>query len=193
MNCIIHHDATAVATCGACGGGICGTCVQNAVQMQDGKTYCKNCATQSISAYVAELKRMLGQLRVKQIVWTIIFVIGAAVVLYNAVTYNPNSDSAFFLAMGILIWALAGATERFVVKSAGEQVFDAHVQRDAMRGEGYVWIVWAMNIAFWLVKNLARGVIFPFIYAYFMLTGTKKVKTEIAQQEQILAELANAE
>ena len=191
MNCIIHNDTQAVGTCGLCGGGLCGDCIQSSVQMEDGKLYCKNCAFQAISLYVANLKETLDAALGKKIIWTAILAIGAYVIVSNYLGYKETqaTEDAVWVVVGFLIWALGGVTERFTNKSVQEQITDGMVARDAMRGEGYVWIVWAFNIAFWVAKNVLRGLIFPIIYLRFMIWGTKDIKAKIAHQQEILDSL----
>ena len=192
MNCIIHNDTQAVGTCGQCGGGLCGVCIQNSVQMEDGRLYCKGCAFQAISLYIANLKDSLDAALGKKIIWTAILAIGAWVIVSNYLSYKETqaAEDAVWVVVGFLIWSLGGVTERFVGKSVQEQITDGMVARDALRGEGYVWIVWAFNIAFWIAKNALRGLIFPIFYARFMIWGSKDIKAKIAHQQAILDELA---
>ena len=193
MNCIIHNDTPAVGNCGKCGFGICSKCVQNSVPMQDGKTYCKNCATQSISLYIDYLKAQLGKVRTKKIVWTAILAIGGILLIYGIASGESNPDAVWSILGGIVVWACAGATDRFLIEKSEAQKFeDALVWRDAMVGHNYVWGFWLGKFLFWATKALYRGLFFPLFYAYFMLMGAKNLNKEIAEQQAILDNLAQS-
>ena len=195
MNCIIHNDTPAVGNCGKCGFGICSKCVQNSVPMQDGKTYCKNCATQSISLYIDYLKAQLGKVRTKKIVWTAILAIGGILLIYGIASGGSNPDAGFYFLGGLLVWACAGATDRLIAsaqKSESEKFEDALLWRDAMVGHNYVYGVWFVKYIIWAIKVSFRIGFFPFFYAYFMLMGAKNLNKEIAEQQAILDNLAKS-
>ena len=191
MNCIIHNDSPAVGTCGKCGCGICSACVQNSIKAEGiDKPVCKNCAIEGISLYIEYLKTLLKATRTKKIVWTAILFVGACFVVGGYIGIPTNPNAPFYFMAGIIIWALAGFTDRILVeKSGGEQLQDAMVWRDAMVGHNYVWGFWLGKFIFWAVKSLMRGIFFPFVYAHFMIMGQKDIQKQIAEQQAILDNL----
>lgn len=190
MNCIIHNDTPAVGSCGKCGCGICSACVQNSIKA-DGidKPVCVNCAVEGVGLYVEYLKTLLKATRTKKIVWTAILLVGAFLLICGFVDMGKNADdtaAVFTIIFGVFVWACAGFTERFTEKSVEQQITDGMVARDALRGDNYVWFVYLGKFITWFIKNMFRGLIFPIIYAHFMIWGTKELKAQIAEQQAIL-------
>lgn len=190
MNCIIHNDTPAVGSCGKCGCGICSACVQNSIKA-DGidKPVCVNCAVEGISIYIENAKAVLSKINVKKTIWTAILLVGALCIIGGFVNMGKNADdtaAVFTIIFGVFVWASGGFTERFTEKSVEQQIADGMMTRDALRGDNYVWFVYLGKFITWFIKNMFRGLIFPIIYAHFMIWGTKELKAQIAEQQAIL-------
>ncbi len=192
MNCIIHNDTPAVGNCGQCGCGICKECVQNSIRAEGiDKPLCNNCAIEGISIWVQNAKARLKGLKTKKVIWTTILVIGAICVISGLSVMRDIEGGAgeITIIMGILVWAAAGFTERFTEKSVEQQITDGMMSRDALRGDNYVWFVYLGRLIAWFIKNMFRGLIFPIIYARFMIWGSKELQRAIDEQEAVIDEL----
>ena len=193
MNCIIHNDTPAVGNCGQCGCGICKECVQNSIRAEGiDKPICNNCAIEGVSIWVENARARLKGLKTKKIIWTIILVIGAFCIISGLVNLAQGVDGANValpIIVGILVWAGAGFTERFTEKSVEQQITDGMVARDALRGDNYVWFVYLGRLIAWFIKNMFRGLIFPIIYARFMISGSKELQNQINEQQAVIDDL----
>lgn len=177
-----------MGSCGKCGCGICSACVQNSIKA-DGidKPVCANCAIEGVGLYIEYLKTLLKGTKTKKIVWTVILLVGAFLLISGFVSTSP--DAPWFFIGAIMIWASGGFTERFTEKSVEQQIADGMMTRDALRGDNYVWFLYLGKLISWFITNMFRGLIFPIIYAHFMIWGTKELKAQIAEQQAILDDL----
>lgn len=185
-----HNDKSAVGTCGKCGCGLCPECMQNATPMENlDKPACKNCAILLIRAYLDELAQISAQMTMKKVIWTIILVLGAGIILYNFFQYNaePKPDNIFGIILGILVWALAGFTER-----GPRQVDTKQAMSEALLEHSNPWLSHFINLTFFLIRNLVRGCFFPFFYAHFMIMGAKELQEKRKLNEEVLANLENS-
>lgn len=185
MNCANHSDVVAVSSCGLCNCGICKECMEKAIRMENGKLYCKNCAFDAISTAIEGLNTQLYNIVGKKIIWSVILALGVCAMIGGSISeaISGRGDYSGWIIVGVLIWACAGVTDRVLnkkEKSVQDSVYDANMLKD----NPFAYIM--INLVFWLIKALCRGVIFPFIYIHFMLRGAKDLNDKIAEQQAIL-------
>ena len=85
MNCYIHLDKPAVATCHECGMGLCRDCVDNSAYTIDNHPLCHDCNLKQASADLADAK--------SKKIWSLVkFIFGSSFLLLGISIYSSTGD-----------------------------------------------------------------------------------------------------
>ncbi len=132
MNCYLHPQVEAIATCGKCGVAMCKDCETNAFFRLDGgkgQALCNRCSLISAQENVDYLSNWLKKRMIKLIICTALAVVG--IIAFVAMSFGSGDEESIIggILTAIILWAIAGAIANIGNKKNNEsvksQVWDA--------------------------------------------------------------------
>ena len=152
MNCYIHTNRPAVATCAQCGVGLCKDCVDNAGYNMNGRPLCHDCSLKVARVQVSDISKRKWWALVKFIFATIFLLIGFVI-------YSDTGD----IMNGWIYAGIAGLPAAFQGTKLSKRDQLRNDIQDALNGD-------AMDTASnWLIRGLIR-LVFIVLLAPIMAT-----------------------